>query len=87
MRVKAPELLAVDEFRIDKLLNFEDLGITLIDDKRVAKAGKLNIVHGHEFGRVAHHLRSTLPVVFTTVRRRQPFADTTIKQANTPNAT
>lgn len=51
MRVKAPELLAVDEFRIDKLLDFEKLGIELIDGKRVAKAGKLNIVHGHEFGR------------------------------------
>jgi len=51
MRVKAPELLSVDEFRIDKLLGFEKLGIELIDGKRVAKAGKLNIVHGHEFGR------------------------------------
>lgn len=51
MRVKAPELLSVDEFRIDKLLDFESLGVQLISDKRVAKAGKLNIVHGHEFGR------------------------------------
>ncbi len=51
MRVKAPELLSVDEFRIDRLLNFDKLGIVLIDGKRVAKAGKLNIVHGHEFGR------------------------------------
>ena len=46
MRVKAPELLSVDEFRIDRLLNFDKLGIELIDGKRVAKAGKLNIV-GH----------------------------------------
>jgi predicted phosphodiesterase len=51
MRVKAPELLSVDEFRIDKLLGFEKLGIELIDGKRVAKVGNLNIVHGHEFGR------------------------------------
>lgn len=51
MRVKAPELLSVDEFRIDKLLDFDKLGVELIDGKRVAKAGKLNIVHGHEFGR------------------------------------
>ena len=51
MRVKAPELLDIDEFRIDKLLDFESLNIELISGKRVTKAGKLNIVHGHEFGR------------------------------------
>ena len=51
MRIKAPELLDVDEFRIDKLLEFDKLDITLISGKRIAKAGKLNILHGHEFGR------------------------------------
>ena len=51
MRIKAPELLDVDEFRIDRLLEFDKLDITLISGKRIAKAGKLSILHGHEFGR------------------------------------
>jgi len=51
MRVKAPELLDMDEFRLENLLDFKRLGIELIDGKRVAKLGKLNLVHGHEFGR------------------------------------
>ena len=33
---------------IDVLLNFRDLSIELIDDKRVAKFGDLNLIHGHE---------------------------------------
>ena len=51
MRVKAPELLDMEEFRLENLLDFERLGIELIDQKRVAKLGRLNLVHGHEFGR------------------------------------
>tara|TARA_B110000914_G_C15493532_1_gene461945 strand:+ start:652 stop:1668 length:1017 start_codon:yes stop_codon:yes gene_type:complete len=51
MRVKAPELLDFDEFRIDKLLDFKTHRMELISGKRVTKAGKLNLVHGHEFGR------------------------------------
>lgn len=51
LRIKAPELLDLTEFRLDVLLHFGQFGIDLITDKRVIKAGELNILHGHEFGR------------------------------------
>jgi predicted phosphodiesterase len=49
--VKAPELLGIEEFKLDVLLRFGELGIEYIDKKRIIKAGKLNVMHGHEFGR------------------------------------
>lgn len=51
MRMKAPELLDCSDFNVDVLLRFGELGIELIDGKRIVKAGKLSLVHGHEFGR------------------------------------
>lgn len=51
LRTKAPELLGTSEFTLDTLLRFGEYGVTLIQDKRIMKAGKLNILHGHEFGR------------------------------------
>lgn len=51
LRIKAPELLDVSEFRLDILLKFGELGIELIDDMRIVHFGRLNIMHGHEFGR------------------------------------
>ena len=51
LRIKAPELLDVAEFRMDVLLKFGEIGVELIDDKRIIKFGNLNIMHGHEFGK------------------------------------
>lgn len=51
LRIKAPELLDISEFRLDVLLQFGALGIEMITDKRIIKLGKLNILHGHEFGK------------------------------------
>lgn len=51
LRIKAPELLNISEFQIDVLLRFGENGVQLITDKRIIKAGNLNIMHGHEFGR------------------------------------
>jgi len=51
LRVKAPELLDVSEFRLDVLLKFGEIGVELIDSMRIVHFGKLNIMHGHEFGR------------------------------------
>jgi len=51
LRIKAPELLDISEFRLDVLLRFGELGIEMITDKRVIKLGKLNVLHGHEFGK------------------------------------
>ena len=51
MRVKAPELLDCEAFKIEELLDLRSLGIHVIKDKRTVKAGDLTLMHGHEFGR------------------------------------
>ena len=51
MKVKAPELLGCEGFSIEELLDLPSLGIHVIKDKRVVKAGDLTLMHGHEFGR------------------------------------
>jgi predicted phosphodiesterase len=50
LRLKAPELLDIEEFRLDILLKLRDLNIQFVTDKRMIKFGKLNVIHGHEFG-------------------------------------
>lgn len=47
---KAPELLGIDEFRLERILNLEFHSINLIASKQLIKYGKLNIIHGHEMG-------------------------------------
>lgn len=49
LAVKAPELLNMEVFQLKNLLRFEERGIIFIENKRIVKAGKLNIIHGHEF--------------------------------------
>lgn len=49
MSVKAPELLGVSEFALEKLLHLEELKIELVGDRQPIQLGKLSIVHGHEF--------------------------------------
>lgn len=51
LRLKAPELLGISEFQLDNLLRFGEYGVQLVTDDRIIKAGKLSILHGHEFGR------------------------------------
>jgi len=53
LRVHAPQICDMDEFRLKVILNCDILGIEVIDDKRIIKAGYLNIMHGHEFGKVS----------------------------------
>lgn len=50
LKMSAPELLGISEFELATLLRFGELGIIEISSKRIAKAGKLNLMHGHEFG-------------------------------------
>jgi predicted phosphodiesterase len=45
--VKAPELLGVPEFEIDKILGLRDG--ELIGDKEPIQLGDLNVIHGHEY--------------------------------------
>jgi predicted phosphodiesterase len=50
LMVKAPELLGIQEFHLDNLLQCKERGIDMITDKRIIHLNKLNIIHGHEFG-------------------------------------
>ena len=46
---KAPEVFNMSEFRLDVILGLAPLGIVWVDNKKIIKAGKLNILHGHEY--------------------------------------
>ena len=46
---KAPEVCGVPDFKLEKLLRFEDLDIQEIGGRQLTKAGGLWILHGHEF--------------------------------------
>ncbi len=48
LKRKAKELLDLDEFRLDVLLRFGELGIQLVESHQIARAGKMFIMHGHE---------------------------------------
>jgi len=49
MQQKAPEFFGIPEFRIESVLHTDKLGIEVVGDKRRIRAGKLYIIHGHEF--------------------------------------
>lgn len=49
MMVKAPELLNVQDFKLDILLKLAEYGVEYIDEQRIVKYMGLDIVHGHEF--------------------------------------
>lgn len=46
---RAPELIQVNEFRLEILLHLFDLGINYVTEKRPIRIGKLNVIHGHEY--------------------------------------
>lgn len=49
MYTKAPEVVGLTEFEINKLLEFDKYGVELVKGKQIIKAGsKLTIIHGHE---------------------------------------
>lgn len=47
--MKAKELDGVDEFDLENIIKARAEGIKVVMDKRIIKAGDLNIIHGHEF--------------------------------------
>jgi predicted phosphodiesterase len=50
MKIKAPELLGIDELELEQILRFADFRITRVKDNRPIRLGDhLSIVHGHEF--------------------------------------
>ena len=46
---KAPEVFNMSEFRLDVILGLAPMGIQWVDNKRIIKVGKLNVLHGHEY--------------------------------------
>lgn len=48
--MKAHEIVGVEEFELENIIKSRAEGIEIIKDKRIMKAGDLNIIHGHEFG-------------------------------------
>lgn len=53
MKVKAPELWGMEEFRLDVILHLAEYGVEYITDKRMIMAGKLPILHGHELNGIS----------------------------------
>lgn len=49
LRLKAPELLGIDDFKLEQILRLREYGATLVGGKQIAMAGKLPIMHGHEW--------------------------------------
>lgn len=49
--VKAPELLGVSDYELKRLLRCNDVGVEVVTQKRPVMAGKLAIMHGHEFAK------------------------------------
>lgn len=49
LMLKAPEVFNMSEFRLDIILRLAEHGVIWIDNKKIIKAGKLNIIHGHEY--------------------------------------
>ncbi len=50
MALKAPELLGIQEFTLSNSLGLPALGIEVVDNMKHVKVGRLNVVHGHEWG-------------------------------------
>jgi len=46
---KAPELLGISDFEFKNLLKAGERKMDVVGEKRIIKANKLNIIHGHEY--------------------------------------
>lgn len=50
LRVKAPELLGIEDMEWERIFKLEEIGIEFVDHVQVIHAGPLTILHGHEHG-------------------------------------
>ena len=50
LKTKAPEIFGIEEFSLEEVLRLKSFNIQLVGSKQRIRFGKLNIVHGHEFG-------------------------------------
>ncbi len=46
---RAPDLLDLEDIRLQKLIRADDYGVEWVEDKRVISVGKLPVIHGHEY--------------------------------------
>lgn len=51
LKSNAPQLLGMEEFELRYILRFNDWNIDYVPQNQIAKAGHLNIMHGHELGK------------------------------------
>jgi predicted phosphodiesterase len=51
-KVKAPELFGMGWTTYSNITGADLLDIEIVKDKRIIKIGKLNVIHGHEFGKM-----------------------------------
>lgn len=51
LRIKAPELAHIEYLSFEHFFQAEKYKLQIIKDKRIARIGALNCVHGHELGR------------------------------------
>jgi predicted phosphodiesterase len=49
LKLKAPELLGIDDFKLEQILRFREFGVNLIKDRQIGYLGKLPVLHGHEW--------------------------------------
>ena len=50
LKINAPELFGIHDFKLENLLRFGQYGVQLIESKQMTYAGRLALLHGHEFG-------------------------------------
>lgn len=49
LRSNLRDLLGIDHFQYDKVMKFDELGITMVQDYSTITVAGLNIIHGHEY--------------------------------------
>ena len=49
MYTKCKELLGVENFKLQSLLDCDTYGVEIVDEKRIIHLNKLSLIHGHEF--------------------------------------
>jgi len=49
LRVKAPELLDLEELEYENIFKLDNYGIEMVKDKRIVRIGHLSVLHGHEY--------------------------------------
>ncbi len=45
----APALFSLEQVHLDAVLGLADFGVEIVQNKRVIRAGHLNLIHGHEY--------------------------------------